>query len=254
MSRFLAPALALCLLNPAAHAISLPPRVIDNDNVVTHAIETGLQTELNEQQRSNLQALMSNYENAMNKPQTISDAMVVTPMFCAGIVGAFYIQVQSAVCSDTSGKVYYMITKSIGDATGYAIKNGVGVRLGAAFETFGFFINRDRSEPIRPHFTGASTGLAASNRVINLLKSLGVISFLSPKVSVYHSILGNQLGVMLGVRLGRIFEIGSISGVSIYETWDDYKTGLSEVLSRGPFNREGMQEKWEKLPRPQVNK
>lgn len=157
-------------------------------------------------------------------------------LFCLGLNAAFLLQVGGAACVNTVGEDYYMMNR------------GVGAHLGLAGELFAFIVNHEMGDRINTGFTAVTAGSTPSRPLWSLptAQSFGALGrFLGPVFGVFYSLNSNQDGLMVGLRLGKIWQAGAVVNVDVFEDIAEMFEAVKRIRPEiFPSSPEDMRRRW----------
>ncbi|MGZ6479303.1 MAG: hypothetical protein ACXWQE_08390 [Bdellovibrionales bacterium] len=195
------------------------------EQTILSSLESTSGQRLTTEQRESLETALDGFNAASETPAMVSDdGNIVTPLFCVGVSAAFYIQGNLSACTDPTGKPYYMFGRAIGFAAGLS------------GDIYVFLVNRGPKEHIRTNFTTLQFGWTANTSAVvsKTMSVLGVIApFIGPKLGLYHSMIGDQGGMLVGVKVGKMWENGSYSSINVYETREALVADLKNIENIG---------------------
>lgn len=204
----------------------------NREQTILNGVEQASGKRLTTEQREALETALDGYNAATEHPIAVSDdGNTVTPLFCIGVSAAFFIQGNLSACTDPEGKPYYMFGRAIGYAAGLS------------GDIYVFLVNRGRKEHIRTNFTTLQAGWTANTGAVvsKTLNALGMIApFIGPKLGFFHSMIGNQGGMLVGVKIGKMWENASYSSINVYETREALVADLHNIanIGMGPDSEE----------------
>lgn len=145
------------------------------------------------------------------------DGRIRSTFFCLGLNVAVLLQAGVAGCANTAGNSKFLLVR------------GAGASAGFAGELFVFIVHHAAGAPIHSSFVAASTG-SAIGRTTEILRYFGVLgTLLGPKLGIFYSHESMQEGLIVGVRVGRIWELGVLQTVETFNTVDELTSAIEQV-------------------------
>ncbi len=213
----------------SSYGLTVPPQVRPSPltaegNVVT-ALEEAVGDRLSEEQKQQIQLQIENYETKMTQPTKVGFDLLfgddifgreqhrITALFCVGVSVSFAVKGEIAACSTLLGNVYF--TRTFGLLASGAKAPAISIlSLGASVEAFTFVVNHRKNDPIEPQFT-------------MVLGGGSTLALIGPKGYLFHSVMGNQGGVLLGIKIGRMSEVAVMSlATLIYDQYSDLQADI----------------------------